>query len=409
MKTVGANSRLRAWDVLIKLAIGVSATLCAGSALAGDKGKDKNKDSLCEWLAAEGPAYLSATGGPGLAVGIVDQGRLRCGQGFGVRRLGATDPVTASTNFHMASVSKTFVAAAIVKLVSDGRVRLDDTVTQFIPSFRLIDPRFRKITLRHLLNHTSGLPDVEDYGWDKPQRDEQALSRYVGSLKTLRLRSAPGSRFHYSNIGTEVLGAVIARVSGVSFEDFVAARLLVPTGMDRSSFIYVPGQPAEQAAPHVIDASGQRVTSQVYPFSRSHGPSSTLQSNVIDMARWLGAMSPTRPDNAHPFLTTAQRRTLFTPLRRDISKDEPDRIPSGVQVALAWFVIPYQTRQLIAHPGADQGFASLIVLDPTHKTGVVVLTNADQTEPAGMTKPNGLPDLFGFDLAARILDRLATP
>ena len=166
-----------------------------------------DKDSLCQWLSDEAPTYLAETGGPGMAVGIVDQGKLRCAQGFGVVRNDSEQPVTAHTNFHMASVSKPFVAAAIVNQISEGRVSLDAPVTRYIPTFRLADPRYRKITIRHLLNHTSGLSDVDDYGWDKPEQDEQALARYVAGLKTMRLRRNPGSRFYYSNIGFEMLGA----------------------------------------------------------------------------------------------------------------------------------------------------------------------------------------------------------
>jgi CubicO group peptidase (beta-lactamase class C family) len=402
--SIGANKRrhhMVAQVTFAKIVLVYFVGLWSMSVFAEDK------NSLCPWLSTEASAYLSATGGPGMAVAVIDNGQLMCAQGFGVRQKNSDQVVAINTNFHVASVSKTFVAAAIAKLVSDGRVRLDDPVIKHVSSFRLADPRYRKITIRQLLNHTSGLPDVEDYGWDTPERDDQALARYVKSLSTTKLRSEPGSRFYYSNIGFEVLGAIVAHVSGRPFENFVQARLLAPSRMDRSSFIYVQGNPSDQATPHVMDASGNRVISKIYPFSRRHGPSSTLQSNVVDLGRWLGQMMGTPLESASPVFTRNERQLLLQPLARDISKDEPDRLPHGTHVALSWFQLPYKGRTLITHPGADDGFAALTIFDPQYKAGVVILTNADQAEPASVARPDGLPDTFGFELAAKVLDRLA--
>jgi CubicO group peptidase (beta-lactamase class C family) len=371
--------------------------------------QEKEKDSLCAWLAEQGPLYLKKTGGPGMTVGIIDHGKLRCAQGFGVLRKGTDTPVTIQTNFHMASSSKPFAAVAIVKLISEGRISLDAPVTRYLPNFRMADPRYKKITIRHLLNHTAGLPEVADYHWDKPERDDGALARYVASLKTWKLRSAPGSRFFYSNNSSEVLGAVIARVSGMPYEDFIATRLLQPTGMDRSSFIYTPGTPADQATGHVIDKSGNRVISTIYPFSRRHGPSSTLQSNVVDMARWIGQMMDTPTDAKPLILTQAGQKLLFTPLARDLAKDEPTRMSPRVRIGLSWFLLPYRGGLLISHPGADTGFASQVVFDPAKKVGIVMMTNADQDDPTSVTRPDGLPNMFGFELVAQVFDRMAKP
>jgi CubicO group peptidase (beta-lactamase class C family) len=391
------------WHTVTKIALGSLGLLCAAPAVA------EENDPLCPWLAAEASAYLAATGGPGMAIAVIDNGKLRCAEGFGVRQKSAEAAVTMNTNFHTASVSKTFVAGAIVKLLSDGRVRLDDPVTKHIASFRLADPRYRKITIRHLLNHTSGMPDVEDYYWEKPERDDQALSRYVKSLKTTKLRSAPGAKFFYSNIGSEILGDVIAKVSKKPFEDFVQTRLLQPAAMGRSSFLYVAGTPSDQATPHVMDAAGNRVISAVYPFSRRHGPSSTMQSNAVDLSKWLGQIMGTPMDGASPAFTAAERNLLLKPFVKDVSKDEADRLPKGTRIALSWFQIPYKGRTLITHPGADLGFAALTIFDPQSKIGFVVLTNADQAEQTSVTRPDSLPNTFGFELAAKLFDRLNAP
>src|SRR5262249_37963968 len=138
---------------------------------------------------------------PGLAVGIVEGGKLVYSRAFGALKLGdPATPVTADTPFHMASITKPFVATAVMQLVEQAQVDLDARVTRYLPYFRLKDPRSESITVRQMLTHTSGMPDVEDYQWDKPEEDEGALERYVRSLSDKELRWQPGSRFVYGNM-----------------------------------------------------------------------------------------------------------------------------------------------------------------------------------------------------------------
>jgi CubicO group peptidase (beta-lactamase class C family) len=175
---------------------------------------------------------------PGLAVGIVEDGELVYARGFGVMKLGdPTTPVTAQTLFHMASITKPFVATAVMQLVGQGKVDPDARVTRYLPYFRLKDTRFESITVRQMLTHTSGMPDVTDYRWDKPEYDDGALERYVRSLSAEELRWQPGSKFAYSNMAYEVLGDLVAKVSGKSFEDYVEENILESLGMRSSTLL----------------------------------------------------------------------------------------------------------------------------------------------------------------------------
>ena len=170
---------------------------------------------------------------PGLAVGIVEAGRPVYVRGFGV--MDARDParpVTAETLFHMASITKPFVATSVMQLAERGRVDLDAPITRYLPYFQLKDPRYRAITVRLMLTHTSGMPDVEDYLWDKPEFDDGALERYVRSLRDKSLRWEPGRKFAYSNMAYEVLGDLVAKVSGMSIEDYVNKNILNPARHD---------------------------------------------------------------------------------------------------------------------------------------------------------------------------------
>src|SRR5262245_33353633 len=113
----------------------------------------------------------------------------------------------------MASITKPFVATSVMQLVEKGKVDLEATVVKYLPYFRLNDERYATITVRQMLSHLSGMPDVNDYEWDKPQYDDGALERYVRSLTNQSLIAAPGGNFNYSIMSYEVRSCMIARVS----------------------------------------------------------------------------------------------------------------------------------------------------------------------------------------------------
>src|SRR5947209_2717949 len=108
---------------------------------------------------------------PGFAIGVVKNGKLIYAKGFGVAKLGSNTSITTQSLFHMASVTKTFLATATMQLVEQGKIDLDAPVTKYLPYFKLDDGRFGQIKIRQMLSHTSGIPDVTDYHWDKPEYD----------------------------------------------------------------------------------------------------------------------------------------------------------------------------------------------------------------------------------------------
>ena len=164
---------------------------------------------------------------------------------------------------------------------------LDAPITEWVPEFTLADGRAAEVTARGLLSHTSGLPDVSDYGWHDPQLGDDALSEFARSLSGWRLKTEPGSAFSYSNAGYELLGLLLSRVTGTTFEDAVRQQVLAPLGMRNSTFLRgeVPAHLA--ASPHV--GMPLSVPEGAYPYTRRHAPSSTLHSNLVEMCRWMVA------------------------------------------------------------------------------------------------------------------------
>jgi len=186
-------------------------------------------------------AFVGSHDVAGLAVAVVRDEEV-VSRGFGVRDAGTGAPVTPETMFHLASVSKPFVATAIVSLATARGARepvldLDAPITEWVPEFTLADGREGEVTARRLLSHSSGLPDISDYGWHDPQLGDDALSEFARSMSDWRLQADPDSAFSYSNAGFELLGLLLSRVTGKTFEHAVRDQVLAPLGMRNSTFL----------------------------------------------------------------------------------------------------------------------------------------------------------------------------
>lgn len=324
---------------------------------------------------------VRTTGTPGLTVAVVHGGKTIYMRAFGVRRVGSDDPLTPEHVFHFASVSKPFVATAIVQLVEENKLGLDDPVTKFLPYFRLADERFPEITIRQMLNHTSGMPDVQDYEWDRPQLDEGAAERFVRGMASEKLLWAPGGGWRYSNMAFDALGDVIAKVSGMSFEDYMRAHILEPLGMDRSSFLYPKIEAALRTTGHVGDPA---VVSDVYPYNRRHAPSSTLNSSVSQMTRWLRANLGRGELEGRRILRDESYDVLWT--------TSTETSTAGVGMGLSWFLGERGGHRTVYHGGSDVGFRSYVLLLPDDGIGVVLASNWGGTNPGALAR--GIVDLM---------------
>ena len=307
---------------------------------------------------------IKSTGIPGLALAVVRDGDVVYSRAFGVSRLENGEKLTPNHIFHFASVSKPFVATAIVQLVEDGKLELDDPVVKHLPYFRLADDRYREITIRQMLNHTAGMPDVEDYEWDHPQFDDGAAERYVRSMSTERLLWAPGTDFEYSNMAFDALGDLIAKVSGMYFEEYIQINILDPIGMVESSFVYPQIDQALRTTGHVGNPAK---VSAIYPYNRRHAPSSTLNSSVAELTRWM--------------LVNLNRGELDG--RRILREESYDLLWTSTTdhaVGLSWFIHEEAGERAILHGGSDLGFRSYIVLLPDDGIGVVLASNWQNTD-----------------------------
>lgn len=324
-------------------------------------------DSLCE-------VHLTESKIPGIAVGIVSKGKVLYAKGFGVKNIDTQDAVTIQSNFHLASISKTFVATAIAQLVEAEKIKLEDPVTQYLPYFQLKDLRYKDITIKHLVTHTAGVPDVLGYGWNKPKHGEEALEKYVRKLKKRGIKFTPGSDWSYSNNGFEVLGDVIAKASGMSFEQYIKTQIFEPLDMDQTSFIRSEIQEKNATSPHV-KRPGIKV-SKIYPYNREHAPSSTLNSNVEDMLHY-----------ALMYLNKGEFKgqRLFSEKTYELITTEHWSFNEEYGVGLSWFMGPASWRKndgrRITHSGQDTGYQSWLGILPEKSWAMIVLYNGDWKIP----------------------------
>jgi CubicO group peptidase (beta-lactamase class C family) len=311
---------------------------------------------------------MEQRGIPGFAIAVVQNQKVVYAAGFGVRNLqNKNDKITPQSLFHMASITKPFVATSVMQLAEKAKVDLEAPVVKYLPYFRLNNERSATITVRQMLSHLSGMPDVSDYEWDKPQYDDGALERYVRSLSNQSLIAAPGAGFRYSNMAYEVLGDLIAKVSGMSFEDYVRRHILEPLGMKSSTLLVKQANPSLLTSPHVMDDSYQTVVSKVFPYNRMHSPSSTLYSNVIDMSRWAMANMNRGELDGKRILKDSTYDIMWKPAGE-----------KWQQIGISWFLGKYREHRTISHSGGDTGFVSNLVMIPDQSIAVVMMSNFDR-------------------------------
>ena len=365
-------------------------TVLAGAACQPNSPKlaQSARPAITDSLAAISERFFTAQRVPGLAVGVMQGGAVIYRAGFGTTILGAGQPVTPATLFHLASVTKPFVATAIMQLVEQGKVGLDQPVRQYLPYFSIKKEPKSGITIRQLLTHTAGMPDVTDYRWDHPEYDAGALERYIRGLADSSLIFAPTEKFAYSNIGFEVLADLIAKVSHQPFEDYLQDHILKPLGMAKSTLLMTDIDSALMASGHSTDSAGAYHLNAAYPYNRRHAASSTLHSNIDDMLRW---------GNANLKQGTLDGATILTPssygemwkLHRDMTAELAERAKkAGVKmpyqqigVGLSWFLQTLDGHQIVSHSGGDNGFRTNLELIPDQQIAIVVLTNGDGADP----------------------------
>jgi CubicO group peptidase (beta-lactamase class C family) len=323
-------------------------------------------------------------GVPGAVFGLVVDGDLVWWKGYGARDLGTKQPVDADTVFRIASVTKSFTAAALLQLRDAGRVSLDDAAERYVPELAsLVYPTrdARRITLRELLTHTAGLPHDSPpaEGLDFPS--EEGI---LEALRGMRLDAPPDERYSYSNLGYDLAGMVVSRASGVPYRDWVDERLLRPLGMTSTGFD--PSRlPDALATGYVRDGDGLRHPPLLRP--RGMDPAGGLFSSLRDLARWASFQLSAWPARDDPELGPLRRSSVreahgaaawrrLDVFPRIVGRD---RRVNATAYGLGWIVEDTcEWDRVVWHNGnLSDGYHSTVFLLPDRGTGIVALANVD--------------------------------
>jgi D-alanyl-D-alanine carboxypeptidase len=300
---------------------------------------------------------------PGAQVAVWHDGQMVLSRGYGSAELETGRAVDARTVFRIASVTKQFTAAAVVRLAEEGKLSLDDPLLRWVPEFPTGN---HEVTVRHLLTNTSGIPNFQhlDPDWltraTEPISPLQAVARAAGS----DLLFEPGAGFHYSNTGYFLLGIIVERAAGMAYPEYVHDVLASPLHLH--SLAYCPDEPA---AGH---AHGYRSTEEglypALPFSMTHGYSAgALCANAENLVSWTVALHGGRVVSA-----AAAREMTTPPTVRNGSTSYGFGLVSG---SLAG-------NRRIFHGGGVNGFAAQLAYYPEHDLGIAVLYNGDASPPA---------------------------
>lgn len=314
---------------------------------------------------------------PGISLAIVEGDKIVHLRGFGITRPGGETP-TPQTLFLIGSITKSVTALAVMQLVEAGKIKLDAPVQQYLPWFKVADPQAStQITIRHLLNQTSGMSFLSHTTICLTDSDSSpdAIERQARALTTLKLSRSVGTSFQYCNLNYNLLGLVIEVASEQSYAEYIKEHILVPLDM-RHTYTYQVMAKQNDLAMGYRYWFGIPLPAPNIPFSLSEIPAGGLISTAEDMTHYLIAhLNGGFYDNVQVLSAAG-----INELQRGVAQQ---RI-MGKSVAtygMGWFVNKLDDTTLVSHGGNTPNFSAFIGLLPEQKKGVVMLTNADHGFP----------------------------
>jgi CubicO group peptidase (beta-lactamase class C family) len=339
------------------LSLGLWVIAWAAGALA-----QRLPDAIDDYIHSE----MSMRQIPGLALLVVRDGKIVKQQGYGFANVELQVPVKPETLFQSGSMGKQFTAAAVMMLVEEGKVSLDDPLTKFFPD---APASWNKVKVRHLLSHTGGFGDYpEKFDFRKDYTEDELIKIVEG----IPLGFEPGTKWSYSNLGYLTLGVLIHKVAGEFYGDFLQERIFKPLGMSTTRIIseadIIPNRSA-----------GYRLTTK--QLKNQEWVSATLNTtadgslyfSVVDLARWDAAL------NERKLLKLSSFELMWTPAKLSDGKPNQDGYGFG------WFIHEVHGHRVIEHEGAWQGFTTNISRYVDDKMTIVVLTNLAGAEPDKIT------------------------
>jgi CubicO group peptidase (beta-lactamase class C family) len=338
-------------------------------------------------------AIRKASGTPGMAIAIVENGKVVLAKGYGVRALGSEEKVDADTIFVIGSTAKAMTTAALATLVDAGKLDWDDRVVDRLPGFQMFDPWVtREMRVRDLLVHRSGLGLGAGDMLYVP-RGSTSRSEIVRRLRYIEPATSFRSGYAYDNVLYIVAGQLIEAVSGQSWEDYLRDHLFKPAGMtdaldEYSAILKEPNRarPTARYGGVVRGIGPQRPLDEADHLPQSSAPAGLVAASANDMARWLliqlahGAI----PGGGRLF-SEKQAQAMWTPVTPIPITPAPAPIegttPAFQSYALGWEVRDYHGAKIVWHAGGVYGSTSVVVLIPEKNVGFSIEIDSEEAEP----------------------------
>jgi beta-lactamase class C len=314
----------------------------------------------------------------GLAVGVVENGRITFLQGYGETLAGSGERVTPDTVFRWASVSKGLAATMVAKLAEQGKIDLNAPVARYAPDLKLPDGNENVATVGDLLSHRLGIYR-DAYANKLEEGDEPSFLR--ASLGQLNAVCRPGTCWDYQNVAFDASSEMVSRITGLPYEQAVRRDLFGPIGMSSGS-VSMAGLQASRswAKPHSAGKRPWPIVDTYYKVPAAAG----INSNIKDMALWMEAQMGEMPDVLDgKVLDTIHAPYVVTPTERGRLRKFLERLGTA-WYGYGWRSYDYAGHHIIGHRGGIRGYRSLILFDPAKKSGVVALWNSDTNQPGGL-------------------------
>jgi CubicO group peptidase (beta-lactamase class C family) len=315
---------------------------------------------------------------PGAALALIKRGDVVLENNYGFRDPATRLPVTSQTLFNIGSISKSVTALAIAQLVDEHQLDLDTPIIGYAPDLRLSEPGVTQtMTLRQLLSHASGLPPDEQW----PRQVPPSRQEIVGEFARMPITAQPGTRFQYCSRCVVLAAYILERVSGQPWETYTRTHIFAPLGMTTASFGPAGLERATDGAHPYQHGSvfGQtRVPWRRLEYLGPLGPAGGIDASIVDLARYAQFQLGDGMMFGRRVLSAQMMAALHRP---EIAVGSSwTSVPiQGLHYALGWFTGEYRGIRLVYHNGANPGFRAAVVLVPSAKAGVVILTNGDSS------------------------------
>ena len=303
---------------------------------------------------------------PGLSIAVMKDGKIIKAQGYGFSNLEHQVPAKPETIYQSGSVGKQFTATAVMMLVEEGKINLDDPITKYFPEG---PPAWNAVKVRHLLSHTGGISNklYDQMNMREDITEEEILKK----IAALPLDFTPGEKWNYSNPGYVLLGILIHKVSGQFYGDFLQERIFKPLGMTTSRIINEADIIPNRAAGYILEKGELKNQKWVAPMVNTTADGS-LYFTVLDLAKWDAALYTDK------LLKPESLDQMWTPTKLNDGKFE--------QYGFGWGFDEIRDHKIIGHGGSWQGFTTYIARYVDDKLTVVVLTNFAGSNPGTIAK-----------------------